>query len=117
MKTVFRWLLLMTIVLPFVSTSAYAGWKDVLADNNRKTAEYINQLKDGADPAGLERPFLRHINVYEAKQQKRRFIEAMDEAERLARAGKHDQIKALAIDGSDAADQSGSERQRREAKY
>jgi hypothetical protein len=117
MKTVFRWLVVVGIILQFSSLSAYAGWKNIVADNGRKAAEYISLLKAGAEPDSIKRPFLRHVNTYEAKQQKKRFIKAMDEAEELARAGRHEQIMELEIDWRGSEGQTDSDTPRKKAAY
>ena len=117
MRTVFRWLVVVGIILQFLSPSAYAGWKNIVADNGRKAAEYISLLKAGAEPGSIERPFLRHVNTYEAKQQKKRFIKAMDEAEELARAGRHEQIMELEIDWQGSDGQTDGYTPRKKAAY
>jgi hypothetical protein len=101
MRTVFRWLILVGIVLQFLVPSAYAGWKNRVAANEQQAAEYISQLEAGAPPGSIERPILRHIDRYQAKQEKKRFDQAMDEAEALARAGRRDQIRALELEWDD----------------
>ena len=106
MKTVLRWLLPAVVVFQLASPSAYAGWKERVADNGRKAAEYISQLKAGAEPGGIQRPIMRHINTFEAKQQQKRFNAAMDEAEALARAGKHEQIQELDPGSDDSSEKS-----------
>jgi hypothetical protein len=58
-------------------------------------AEYISQLKAGADPGSIERPAMRFISQYQAKQEQTKFIKTMGEEEALARAGKHDQRQEL----------------------
>jgi hypothetical protein len=95
MKTFFRWVLMVGIVFQFLSSPAYAWWKAKVAVNERMAAEYIARLKDGADPGSVERPAMRFISQYQAKQEQKKFIKAMDEAEEFARAGKHDQIQEL----------------------
>ena len=117
MKTFFRWLVVVGIIFQFLSPSAYAAWKNIVADNGRKAAEYISLLKAGAEPDSIKRPFLRHVNTYEAKQQKKRFIKAMDEAEELARAGRHEQIMELEIDWRGSDEQSDGYMPRKKAAY
>jgi hypothetical protein len=97
MKTVLRWLVVVGVILQFLTPSAYAGWKNIVGDNEKKAAEYISQLKAGAVPGSIERPSMRHTDKFQAKKQQRRFNQAMDEAEKLARAGRHEQITELEI--------------------
>ena len=72
-----------------------------MAANEQLAAEYITQLKAGAQPGSIERPILRHIDRYDAKQEKKRFNQAMDEAEALARAGRRDLIRELEVEWGD----------------
>jgi hypothetical protein len=97
MKTVLRWLVVVGIIFQFLPPSAYAGWKNIVADNEKRAAEYISLLKAGADPGSIERPSMRHADKFQAKKQQRRFYQAMDRAEELARAGRHEQITELEI--------------------
>ncbi len=97
MKTVLRWLAVVGIILQFLTPSAYADWKNIVAVNEKKAAEYISLLKAGADPGSIERPNMRHTDKFQAKKQQRRFYQAMDEAEELARAGRHEQITELEV--------------------
>lgn len=117
MRTVFRWLMVVGIVLHFSSLSAHAWWKDLVVDNEKSAAEYISELKAGAEPGSIERPPLRHINRFEAKQEKRRLIEAMNEAENLARTGKRDQIKELEVKSSSSSEEKGSYPRPTESNY
>ena len=84
-------LLIMTTVL-LLSLPAYA-WKSKIVNNQFKAADYIVKLQNGANPDKLQRPTLRRDEKAKAKAANRELRDAMDEAERLARAGKHDQIK------------------------
>ena len=95
MRTFFRWLVTIALVLHFLAPMAYAGWKNKVASNERRAAEYISLLKAGEEPGSIKRPIMRHISHYQAKQLQKKLIRAMDDAEALARAGKHYQIKEL----------------------
>lgn len=117
MRSVFRWLVAIGIVLQFLTPSAYAGWKNRSTINAEMATEYISQLKAGAQPGSINRPTLRHINNYKAKQQRKMFIQAMDEAEALARAGKRDQIREFEFTRGNLVEQSGSSPQRSKSTY
>ncbi len=93
MRTVFRWLITMVVVLHLLAPVAHAGWKSKVAGNERRATEYISLLKAGEEPGSIKRPFMRHINRYQAKQQQKRLNQAMDDAEALALAGRHDEIQ------------------------
>ena len=82
------------LALPLlVFTPAYGGWKEKIAGNQIRVAEYITKLQKGANPDRLERPKLRRDKKSGAKVANRELREAMDSAEKLARAGKHKKIK------------------------
>ncbi len=72
---------------------AYA-WKNKIVTNQLKAAEYIVKLKNGANPDKLQRPRIRRDEKAKAKAANQELRAAMDEAERLARAGKHALIQA-----------------------
>jgi len=93
MRMSFRWFLLAGIVLLFLITPVYGGWKEVVTKNQIKATEYISQLKSGADPDSLTRPKLKRGNKAKSKKSHREILKAMDEAETLARSGKHDLIE------------------------
>lgn len=84
--------LLVIITAFLLSLPAYA-WKNKIVNNQFKAADYIVKLKNGAHPDKLQRPTIRRDEKVKAKAANRELRDAMDEAERLARAGKHDQIK------------------------
>lgn len=91
-KTAYLSLLIIPIVLLFGS-SVYGGWKNKVALNQVKAAEYIMKLQKGVNPSKLERPTLRRGTKAKANAANREIREAMDEAEKLARAGKYRLIK------------------------
>ena len=94
MRKTFRWLIAAGIVLQFLSSTVYGGFKETITQNQVKAAEYITQLKAGADPDTLTRPQLRRNQKdFKAKQSVKEINKAMDEAESLARDGKHDLIQ------------------------
>lgn len=117
MTTILRWLVPMAIILLFSIPSASAGWKNRVADNEEKAAEYISQLKAGMEPGSIERPQMRHINTYKAKQRQTILNKAMDEAEELARSGKHDEIQELEEYEIDPAEQTGGYPRRSKSNY
>lgn len=84
--------LLIFAVLALLSSPAMAGWKEKVTRNQNNARAYIEQLMNGADPDSLERPHVRRDDKYQAKQANREIREAMDQAEKLAREGKHEQI-------------------------
>lgn len=97
MKTFARVLLMAGIMLQLSFLPVYANgyWKLKMAISERNAAEYIEKLKAGARPGSLKRPEMRYDTEYQAKVYVRELNEAMDEAERLARQGKNEQIKEL----------------------
>lgn len=76
----------------FLSNPAFA-WKNKIVNNQFKVADYIVKLQNGANPDKLKRPTIRRDEKASAKAANRELRDAMDEAERLARAGKHKEIK------------------------
>lgn len=74
------------------SSWAMAGWKEKVTRNQIKAREYIEQLMNGADPESVERPHIRYDEKYQVKRANREIRQAMDQAEEMAREGKHDQI-------------------------
>lgn len=84
--------LLILFVIFFASGPAF-GWKNKIAENQFRAVEYITKLQNGANPDELTRPTIRHDKKARAKAANRELREAMDEAEKLARAGKYEQIK------------------------
>ena len=97
MKNYLRTLFIMAMLLPALSSPLYAGWRDQLAANERKAAEYISQLKNGRDPDSIQRPILQRINQAKSRQEKKRLTQAMDEAEVFAKEGRQNEIKELEI--------------------
>lgn len=81
------------LLFHFTLVPAFADWKTKIVNNQIKVMNYISQLQKGADPNNITRPTLRHDKKYKASLANKELREAMDEAEALARAGKHDQIK------------------------
>jgi len=75
------------------SLPSYAGWKDKIVENQTKAINYISALQAGEDPDKLERPILRRDKKTKVNLANREIRKAMDEAEKLARAGKHQLIK------------------------
>jgi 1,2-phenylacetyl-CoA epoxidase catalytic subunit len=95
------WLIAVGVAVQLFMPSAFAArWEIKSARNEMKVAEYINQLRDGVNPGSLDRPTLRFISNYQAKQRRKVLIQAMEEAETLARAGKHKQIQGLDLKSS-----------------
>lgn len=76
-----------------LSSPLYAGWKEKVMSNQILASEYIQTLQAGADPAKVERPHLRRIDNYRAKQARAEIVKAMEDAEKLARAGNHQLIE------------------------
>lgn len=93
MKHILKCLMVTTTIFLFLSSPVYGGWKEIVTQNQTKATNYINQLKDGANPNSLTRPNLRRKNHFKAKRSYREINKAMDEAEALAKAGKADLIK------------------------
>lgn len=79
------------LILLFL-TPAYA-WKSKIAKNQLRVAAYITELRKGGHPDKIERPKLRRDQKAKANAVNRELRAAMDEAEKLARAGKHKKIK------------------------
>lgn len=105
MGKLLRWLLIIGMVLQSTSLPAHAWWKAKVAINEKNAAEYIEKLKSGADPNSVVRPTMRFIKKIQAKNEQKRFFKAMDEAEALARAGKHEEIKELELKYQDLKSQ------------
>ena len=99
MKKIARVLLMAGIMLQLSFLPVYGNgfWKNKMAISERNAAEYIQKLKAGAKPGSLQRPEMRHDKDYEAEVYVKELNGAMDEAERLARQGKNDQIKELEL--------------------
>jgi hypothetical protein len=93
MKSIICQFLAVIAMFLFLSSPLYAGWKEKVTSNQILASEYIQKLQAGADPAKVERPHLRRIDNYKAKQARSEIIKAMDNAEKLARAGKHQLIE------------------------
>ncbi len=93
MNITFRWLMVAAIVFQLLASPVYGASKAIITRNQLKAIEYITQLKAGADPNSLTRPQLRRHNKWKVKQSRREINKAMDEAEALARAGKHHLIQ------------------------
>jgi hypothetical protein len=93
MKYIICRLLAGIVIFFFLSSPLYAGWKEKVTSNQILASEYIQKLKSGADPARIERPHLRRIDNFRAKQARSEIIKAMEKAEKLARAGKHQLIE------------------------
>ena len=87
-RTAYLSLLIIPIVLLFGS-SVYGGWKNKVALNQVKAADYIFKLQKGVDPNKLTRPTLRRGTKAKANAANREIREAMDRAEKLARSGKY----------------------------
>lgn len=101
MGRIIRALLLIGIILQLSSLPAHAYWKHKVAVNEKNAAEYIEKLKSGEDPDRVRRPTMRFIEKYEAKQEQKRFLRAMDEAEKLAREGRPKLIPDLKLNYQD----------------
>lgn len=76
-----------------LSSPAQAGWKDKIVKNQFKAVDYIESLKSGADPDRISRPDMRRDEKARASAANREIRQAMSEAERLARQGRHDLIE------------------------
>lgn len=85
------WIIILVVL--FFGSSVYGGWKNKVAANQVKAAEYIIKLKNGANPATLKRPIIRRAEKARANSANRAIREAMEQAEKLARAGKTKLIK------------------------
>lgn len=92
MSIYIRCLIISAIILTF-STPVHAYWKNKIVKNQIKATEYIQQLKNGANPDQIERPKLRRDRKARAQAPNRELKTAMAKAERYARAGKHDRIE------------------------
>lgn len=84
--------LVLVAVLLCGNSLALAAWKVKVTTNQLKAGAYIEQLMNGANPEDLERPHIRYDEKFQAKRANREIHQAMDQAEELARAGKHDEI-------------------------
>ncbi len=84
---------LLLISLMLVMASPSFAWKNKIVTNQFKAADYISQLQKGANPDKLKRPTIRRDEKASAKAANRELRDAMDEAEKLARTGKHELIK------------------------
>ncbi len=93
MRKYTQWMVIIGIIFSFCSP-VYAGWKEKITKNQIKATEYIMKLKNGADPDVITRPKLRRDRKARAQAPNREIRAAMDQAERYARAGKHEQIEA-----------------------
>lgn len=91
-RTIFVSMLIIPVVLLFGS-SVYGGWKQKVARNQIKATEYITVLQKGADPDKIARPSIRRDQKPRAKAANREVKEAMERAEKLARAGMHRRIE------------------------
>ena len=87
------YLTLLVISVVLTLNNPALAWKNKIAANQVKVAEYITTLKNGANPNNVQRPTLRRENKYKAKAANKELKQAMDEAEQLAREGKHALIK------------------------
>lgn len=117
MKKMFKILVVFGVIFQFLSSPVYANWKEKITNNQLKAKEYISQLKAGANPDSLTRPHLRRVDKYKVKQSNKEIKKAMDEAEALARAGKHDLIMEpeFAIQG--ISEERAKELQNKKGKY
>lgn len=93
MGTFFRLLLAAAIVFQLFSGTAVAYEEGGLDTNKVEVEEYILQLKKGENPDKITRPVLKKARTREAKQVRRKLINAMDQAEELARQGKSNLIE------------------------
>jgi hypothetical protein len=93
MRTVIKWMMLAGIILHFLCSPVYGGYQVKITRNQLKAKEYISQLQAGANPDSLTRPQLRRDKHSKMKRSRREILKAMDEAEALARAGKHPLIE------------------------
>ncbi len=92
MSIYIRWLIILGIILSF-SSPAHAFWKNKIVKNQIKAVEYIQELRNGADPDEITRPTLRRDRKARAQAPNRELKVAIAKAERLARAGRHDRIE------------------------
>ena len=97
MGKIIRGLLIIGTILLVSILPAHAYWKHKVAVNERMAEEYIEKLQAGADPKEVERPTMRFISHYQAMQEQDRLINAMDEAEALAKEGKHELIPEIEL--------------------
>ncbi len=88
MKTSLKLLIIVGIIFQLLSSQVYGGVRERITKNQLRAKEYILQLKNGADPDKLKRPYLRRHNKWKVKKSRREIKRAMDRAEALARAGK-----------------------------
>lgn len=96
MKKIGWILIIASIIIQLSFLPAYGiSWYAKMAVNERNVAEYIHKLKAGKDPDSLRRPALRRDARGEARRYVVELTKDMDEAERLARQGKRQQIKDL----------------------
>ena len=104
-----RWRYLAVCALLFASLAwaapLQAFWKEKISRNQVKVAEYVAQLKNGADPDALQRPHLRTDQQYQAKQANKEMRRIMDEAEALARQGRHQEIELPAYSNRGLSDE------------
>lgn len=98
MKTLLKKLLIFGLFFQLLMSPAFAGSDDINVRNETKTNEYITQLKKGANPDKLTRPKLRRHKNFRVKKTVREMVHAMDDAEKLARAGKRHLIKTYEYD-------------------
>lgn len=92
MKVFTAWFTALTMLF-FLLTPVQAGWKEKLAKNQIKAIHYITTLQKGGDPDKIPRPHLRRDRRAKASAPMREMREAIAEAEKYARAGKHRLIK------------------------
>ena len=92
MRRTFLAVLVLIAVLLWSNSLALAAWKVKVTSNQVKARAYIEHLMNGADPEELERPHIRYDEKFQAKRANREISQAMDQAEELARAGKHEEI-------------------------
>ena len=93
MKKVIKWLMVTGILLQFLCSPLYGGYEGKITQNQIRAKEYIARLQACEDPNNLTRPQLRRDKKTKMKRSRREIIEAMDEAEALARDGKCHLIK------------------------
>ncbi len=92
MKNIIKYVIAGLLCLCLVSP-AFGFWKEKVTRNQINVIEYVAKLKDGADPDKVERPRLRRDDNYKAKQSVNELRDIMDDAEKLAREGRHEEIK------------------------
>lgn len=92
MRNIALTVFVLVAALIFSSSPAIAGWQEKVTRNQMNARTYIGQLMNGANPDTIERPYVRYDDKYQAKKANREIREAMDQAEELAREGRHDQI-------------------------